>query len=109
MVDTSDLERTPVQLAVREAIAVAMETPLREPILEAVEATVGSIDDESFGEAVSSAGEEPIEGDETAPGGVPTDHGGSDRTVTPLRRLATFLVMVAVVYTILRKLTGNGE
>lgn len=39
MIDENDLERDVVKLAAREAAAVAMETPLREPILDAVERT----------------------------------------------------------------------
>jgi|GEM_PF-3291654 len=44
MIEWSDLERPTVQFATREAVVAAMGSPLREPILEAVEERVDGID-----------------------------------------------------------------
>lgn len=84
--DEDALEHELTRQVVKETIGVAMESPLREPILEAVE---------EAGEA-STAGE------------APTDS-GTGRFTRGLQGLAVFVVTFAVMYVTLRRLTGERE
>ena len=62
MLEESELERDVVQLAVREAVSVALTTPLGEPIREAVAAAEG----DRAGESPSGADDRSTEPDEEA-------------------------------------------
>ena len=122
MIEWSDLERPTVQFATREAVVAAMGSPLREPILEAVEERVDGIDlgdaepnrdaaatRESETDAAGSTGGETdaagstegeTDADESADGGL-------DSAVTPLVGLLAFLALVVAVAYVLRRRIGG--
>lgn len=73
------------QFLVREAVGVAMDTPLREPILEGAE-----------------RGEREFDGIEPSPESEDSGSGGRS-----LAGLAAFVVLFAAVYAVLRHLGGE--
>ena len=118
MVDTSDLERDLPQLVVREAVGLALHSPLREPILEAVDSAEAI--DRDRGNAAGSGSSESGDG-----GAIATGAGGeavteateaveelaestdSGRLRKAIQGAIGFAVMFAVLYTVLRKLGGE--
>ncbi len=132
MIEWSDLERPTVQFATREAVVAAMGSPLREPILEAVEERVDGIDlgdaepnrdaaatRESETDAAGStegetdaAGSTESETDaagstEGETGDDESADGGPDSAVTPLVGLLAFLALVVAVAYVLRRRIGG--
>ena len=114
-----DLEHELVQLLAHEAVRAAMETPLQEPILEAVE---GSIDESAAtaDEAVEGgedefAIDEGSEDERTADDGsedeagleAETEADGKSAFATAMQGLLTFLVLFAVLYAVFRRLAGD--
>ncbi|MFU8867779.1 hypothetical protein [Natronococcus sp.] len=114
-----DLEHELVQLLAREAVRAAMETPLQEPILEAVEgsidepaaATGGAVEDDETEFAVDEGGEDEFAADEgsEAEAGVDaeTETEGKSAFAKATQGLLTFLVMFAVLYVVFRRLAGD--
>ena len=87
-----DLEDPLVQRLVEEAVRAGMESPLREPILEAVEGTTG----------------EPAEpADEERPGVDATGDGEKSRTTKAIQGLVVFVTMFVVLYITLRRFTDD--
>ena len=110
-----DLEHELVQLLAHEAVRAAMETPLQEPILEAVEGSIdesaGTTDDavegsenefeiDEGGEDERPAGEDDETEDET-------EADGKSAFAKATQGLLTFLVMFAVLYVVFRRLAGD--
>lgn len=96
-----DLESERIQKIVQNAVTVAMESPLREPILEAVE--------ESTGAATERAGDEPTadgEPDATA-GDAETGADGKSRLVKLVQGAVVFAVMFVVLYVVFSRLTAD--
>ena len=87
-----DLEDPMVQQLVEVAVRAAMESPLREPILEAVEETTG--------EPVEAADEERL-------GADGTEDGEKSRTTKAIQGLLVFVSMFIVLYITLRRLTDD--
>lgn len=90
-----DLEHDVVQWLVREAVRAGMESPLREPILAAVEETTD--------EAETASGEDSSTEDEAG------EAGGKSRAIKAIQGLAVFVVMFVVMYASLKRLTGDDE
>ena len=103
MLEESDLERDVVQFVTKEATALALDTPLREPILGAVEerTDVDRSDVNRTGDA------DPIaEGDAVEPTGTTEE---SSKLTTLAQGLVGFVVMFVVLYLVLRKVTGDAD
>ena len=122
MIEWSDLERPTVQFATREAVVAAMGSPLREPILEAVEERVDGIDlgdaepnrdaaatrESETDAAGSTEGETDAAGStEGETGDDESADGGPDSAVTPLVGLLAFLALVVAVAYVLRRRIGG--
>ena len=89
-----DLEDPMVQQLVEMAVRVGMESPLREPILEAVEGTTG----------------EPVEPDEDELPEADTSRDGEKRRTTKaIQGLVVFVTMFVVLYITLRRFTDDEE
>ena len=98
MLEESDLERDVVQFVTKEATALALDTPLREPILGAVEERT---------DVDRTDGAEPTAGDEAV---EPTGTTEESSTLTTLvQGLVGFVVMFVVLYLVLRKVTGDAD
>jgi len=102
VIEDVNLENDVVQLLVTEAVRTGLETPLREPILEAVEGTGDEFSDEST--AVPSEAQ-PTDG--TA--ADTSDTGGKSRLTMALQGLAVFVVLFVALYVTLRFLMGDDE
>ena len=113
------LERDLTQLVVREAVGMAMATPLREPILEAVGATEGGSDaitdedrDDADAFGLEIGPEEEAAGEDEA-GGEPDEETRAEaeksRLTTFLQGATVFVVMFTVLYLTLRRLTGSED
>lgn len=89
-VDDVELEHDFLHLVVHELVSVALETPLREPILTAV---------------LEQEGQELTHSEPELP---PTDEGDDSRLTTAVQGLIVFVVMFLVLYITLRHLT-KGE
>lgn len=87
-IEKFELENDLVQLLVREAVKVGMESPLRDPILDAVEDTTG----------------DPLEA--TSEGDASTSMEKS-RLTKVVQGGTVFVVMFVVLYVTLRRLTGD--
>ena len=122
MIEWSDLERPTVQFATREAVVAAMGSPLREPILEAVEERVDGIDlgdaepnrdaaatrESETDAAGSTEGETDAAGStEGETGDDESADGGPGSAVTPLVGLLAFLALVVAVAYVLRRRIGG--
>ena len=83
-----DLEHDSVQRLTKEAVKAALESPLREPILEAVEDRTGS------------AIEPPAENGTVEPE-------EKSHTTKAIQGGIVFVVMFVVLYVTLRRLTGD--
>jgi hypothetical protein len=83
-----DLENILVQLLVTEAVKAGMESPLRDPILEAVEATTG--------EALEATSEDDASGSREKSRLTKVTQGGT-----------VFIVMFVVLYVTLRRFTSD--
>ena len=105
-----DLERELLDEFVKEVVNVALASPLREPILEAVE----DVSEESGGEppVAEESEDEPPAADEE-----PTDDEGEAEieTIAPksnlvkaIQGLAVFVTMFVVLYVVLRRLTDDA-
>ena len=84
--DEDPLEHELTQQVVKETVTAAMESPLREPILDAME------------ESGAVKREEPE-----------PEEPGSSRAKKAIQGLTVFAVMFGVGYFVLRKLTGGEE
>lgn len=114
-----DLEHELVQLLAREAVRAAMETPLQEPILEAVEGSIdesaATADEAVEGEEDEFALDEGSEDERTADEGREDDAGldaeaeadGKGAFAKATQGLLTFLVLFAVLYVVFRRLAGD--
>ncbi|MCU4744658.1 hypothetical protein OB955_20425 [Halobacteria archaeon AArc-m2/3/4] len=91
-IEKLDVEHDLVQLLVTEAVIVGMESPLRDPILEAVEETTG----ESL-EAI----------EETTNEGGTSGTKEKSRLTKVVQGGTVFVVMFAVLYLTLRRLTSD--
>ena len=100
MMPTIDLEDPLVQRIVEEAVRAGLESPLREPILEAVEGTTGGSVEEPSREPVEPADEERPEVDATG-------DGEKRRTTKAIQGLVVFVTMFVVLYITLRRLTDD--
>jgi len=122
MIEWSDLERPAVQFATREAVVAAMGSPLREPILEAVEERVEGVDlddaEPNRDAAGTTEGEtdaaDTTEGEtdaaDTTEGETDADEsadGGLDSAVIPLVGLLALLALVVAVAYVLRRRIGG--
>lgn len=87
-IEKLDLENDLVQLLVMEAVKVGMESPLRDPILEAVEETTG--------ESLEATNEDDTSGTKEKSRLTKVVQGGT-----------VFVVMFVVLYVTLRRLIGN--
>lgn len=96
IVDDLDLEHDLVQWIVEEAVRMAMATPLREPILAAVE---GSTDESVDAVADRSTGDDHQD----------TAAQGKSRVTTAAQGLVVFAVIFVTLYVLLKRLTGGGE
>jgi hypothetical protein len=98
-----DLKHDAVQMIVREAVSVALQSPLREPILEAVEAAEPSVDaaEAEAADRSAEAADTPS-GDEDEPGGTATSS-----TAKTGQGVAAFVATVAVLYVLLRRVAGE--
>ncbi|WP_440771612.1 hypothetical protein [Natronorubrum sp. DTA28] len=103
VVDDVDLENDLIQLLVSEAVRAGLETPLRDPILEAVDETVplderrddgSTTDDEVTVSNEPTADEEP-------------DTGGKSRLTMAVQGLTVFVVLFVVLYVAFRYLLGD--
>lgn len=92
--DGIDLEHDLVQWIVNEAVRAGMETPLREPILAAVE---GATDRE-----VESVGDASTQSEAAEPD-------GGRRTTKAIRGLTAFLVTVVIMYVFLKRSTSRDQ
>ncbi|USZ71413.1 hypothetical protein [Natronosalvus halobius] len=91
-IEKLDVEHDLVQLLVTEAVKVGMGSPLRDPILEAVEETTG----ESL-EAI----------EETINEGNTSDTKEKSRLTIVIQGGTVFIVMFVVLYLTLRRLTSD--
>ncbi len=112
MIEWSDLERPAVQFATREAVVAAMGSPLREPILEAVEERVEGVDLDDAEPNRDAAGTTEGETDaaDTTEGETDADEsadGGPDSAVIPLVGLLALLALVVAVAYVLRRRIGG--
>lgn len=87
-IEKLDLENDLVQLLVMEAVKVGMESPLRDPILEAVEETTG--------ESLEATNEDDTSGTKEKSRLTKVVQGGT-----------VFVVMFVVLYVTLRRLIGD--
>ena len=96
-----DLEHDLVRLLTKEAVTAGLESALREPILEAVEATTGETIEAPTEEAVESSTDEVTGRDGTS----------AEREKSRLTKVIqggiVFVVMFVVLYGTLRRLTGD--
>ncbi|WP_290814452.1 hypothetical protein [Halovivax sp.] len=92
MIARDDLERDVVQFAAREVATVAMETPLREPILEAVERTTDA-------PVVESA-------DADAEAGTAEESGADGPSIA--RGLVAVALAIGAIYVLFRLLGEDG-
>jgi hypothetical protein len=83
-----DLENDLVQLLVTEAVKVGMESPLRDPILEAVEETTGEVLEATSEDDTSGAKEK-------------------SRLTKVVQGGTVFVVMFVVLYLTLRRFTSD--
>lgn len=114
-----DLEHELVQLLAREAVRAAMETPLQEPILEAVEGSIdesaattdGAVEDGENEFAVDESGENERTADEGSEDDAgleaETEADGKSAFAKATQGLLTFLVLFAVLYVVFRRLAGD--
>lgn len=108
---TETVENELVQLLVREGVSLAMDSPLREPILEAV--------GESTGEAVEGADAaedeyEPAESRERRAEAAEErtekdDTGGKSRRTKAIQGTVVFVLMFVVLYVVFKRLNGDEE
>lgn len=87
-IEKLDLENDLVQFLVMEAVKVGMESPLRDPILEAVEETTG--------ESLEATNEDDTSGTKEKSRLTKVVQGGT-----------VFVVMFVVLYVTLRRLIGD--
>ncbi|ELY59792.1 hypothetical protein C491_05471 [Natronococcus amylolyticus DSM 10524] len=106
-----DLEHELVQLLAHEAVRAAMETPLQEPILEAVEGSIdesaGTTDDAVEGSEDEFEIDEGGEDERPAGEDDETEADGKSAFAKATQGLLTFLVMFAVLYVVFRRLAGD--
>ncbi|MDG5757970.1 hypothetical protein QA600_01275 [Natronococcus sp. A-GB1] len=117
-IEELDLQHELVQLLAHEAVRAAMETPLQEPILEAVEGSVdesaptaddaleGSEDEFEIDEG-GEGGEDERPADEDDETEAETEADGKSAFAKATQGLLTFLVMFAVLYVLFRRLGGG--
>lgn len=91
-----DLESELVQDTVRDVVRVGLLSPLRDPILEAVQ--------EVTGEPVAPTDEAAVDEAETE---EPADGGGKSTLVKALQGLIVFVVMFGVLYLTLQRFAGD--
>lgn len=108
MLEGTELERDVVQLAVREAVSLAMETPLGDPIQDAVEATSAA----SSARLAEPTGTTESVAEDAETETAPTDS-GSDTDVADGRSVGRTLAGLAVVglaiYLALRWFSADEE
>ncbi|MFP8957535.1 hypothetical protein ACLI4Y_12455 [Natrialbaceae archaeon A-CW3] len=87
-VEKLDLENDLVQLLVTEAVKAGMESPLRDPILDAVEETTGDVIEATNEDEAAGAREK-------------------SRLTKVVQGGTVFIVMFVVLYVTLRRLTSD--
>lgn len=97
--ESIDLENDVIQWIVAEAVRLSLETPLREPILRGVEGAVDTDDIGGEGTAMGASSTESATG----------ESGGGSRSTPGLKGLVAFAATSAVLYVLLRRLTGDAE
>lgn len=93
-----DLEDQFVQDAVRDVVRVGLLSPLRDPILEAVEDVTG--------EPVAPTDEEGAADEGTADS---SDSGGKSALTKAVQGLIVFVVMFSVLYLTFQRFTGDDS
>ncbi|MFP9193053.1 hypothetical protein [Natronosalvus vescus] len=98
-IEKLDLENDLVQLLVTEAVKVAMKSPLRDPILEAIEGTAGETR-----EAIEGTAGETLEATDEDEASVTRE---KSRRTKVIQGGTVFVVMFVVLYVTLRRLTSD--
>lgn len=105
-----DLENIVVQQLVKEAVRMGIQTPLREPILEAVEQTTDEAPLTDASDAKTDASDAETDDHEVSDTtDVEPTEGGKSTTTTVAQGIAVFVTMFVVLYVTLRYLTGGDD